>query len=400
MRKKTYFLLTALCTAVYFVGYLTRYDLAVSLTEMAQSLQVPQRSIALAVTGIFITYGIGQVGSGLLGDHFSPHILIGIGLGGTAICNAIVAGTQSVTLIVAAWWINGFFQALLWPPMVRALAEHLDATQYRQAVLSVSVGGNMATVLIYIIAPLCIRASGWQLTFTICAAAAGVIFLLWIIFAGKLLKSPSNPAIENNPTRNNNSGSAAYHPPFSTVALVLIFFAIISQGMLRDGVQTWVPAYIADQFHLAPSSAILSGTILPIFSVLSLFAAAQLSRRVPQEMSAAAICFAIGAVSTAALLFLPGSILVNLLEMACLCGAMHGVNFILTTRVPARFSNSGRVSAISGALNSATYVGSALSTYGIALISDQFGWPATIISWLFITLIGMICCLFARRAHN
>lgn len=108
MRKKTHFLLTALCTAVYFIGYLTRYDLAVSLTEMAQSLQVPQRSIALAVTGIFITYGIGQVGSGLLGDHFSPHILIGIGLGGTTICNAIVAGTQSVTLIVAAWWINGF----------------------------------------------------------------------------------------------------------------------------------------------------------------------------------------------------------------------------------------------------------------------------------------------------
>ena len=170
--------------------------------------------------------------------------------------------------------------------------------------------------------------------------------------------------------------------------------------MLRDGVQTWVPAYIADQFHLAPSSAILSGTILPIFSVLSLFAATQLSRRVPQEMSAAAICFAIGAVSAAALLFLPGSILVNLLEMACLCGAMHGVNFILTTRVPARFSNSGRVSAISGALNAATYVGSALSTYGIALISDQFGWSATISSWLFITLIGMICCLFARRAHN
>ncbi len=40
------------------------------------------------------------------------------------------------------------------------------------------------------------------------------------------------------------------------------------------------------------------------------------------------------------------------------------------------------VGLISGLLNSCTYIGSALSTYVIAVITDHFGWSATLLIWL------------------
>ena len=35
-----------------------------------------------------------------------------------------------------------------------------------------------------------------------------------------------------------------------------------------------------------------------------------------------------------------------------------------------------------------TYVGSAASAYGFALLSDKFGWNGTITSWIVIALLG------------
>ena len=78
--------------------------------------------------------------------------------------------------------------------------------------------------------------------------------------------------------------------------------------------------------------------------------------------------------------------------MALLTGCMHGVNLILICMVPAFFKGSGKVSLISGVLNSCTYVGSAISTYGIAKISKQAGWNFTITLWIFIAAAGAFIC--------
>ena len=72
---------------------------------------------------------------------------------------------------------------------------------------------------------------------------------------------------------------------------------------------------------------------------------------------------------------------------------MHGVNQILICTVPKFFENTGKISLISGVLNSCTYVGSALSTYGLALVTDTFGWDATLVIWCVAAVIGTACCV-------
>jgi len=85
------------------------------------------------------------------------------------------------------------------------------------------------------------------------------------------------------------------------------------------------------------------------------------------------------------------------LLMAVLTGCMHGVNLMLISRVPAVFKRYGKVSAMSGALNGCSYLGSALSTYGFARFSEVYGWYFIIITWAVISAAGAVVCACCVR---
>lgn len=62
---------------------------------------------------------------------------------------------------------------------------------------------------------------------------------------------------------------------------------------------------------------------------------------------------------------------VCVLMMMLITGCMFGVNLMLISRVPGHFAGRGNVSTVSGILNAATYVGSALSTYVFGAVAES-----------------------------
>ena len=80
---------------------------------------------------------------------------------------------------------------------------------------------------------------------------------------------------------------------------------------------------------------------------------------------------------------------------ATLTGTMHGVSSMLTAMVPPFFRKYGNVSAVSGVLNACAYVGSGISTFGIAVLSENIGWSTTLLVWCGIAAAGGIICLGA-----
>ena len=86
-----------------------------------------------------------------------------------------------------------------------------------------------------------------------------------------------------------------------------------------------------------------------------------------------------------------------LLSMALLTGCMHGVNLLLICMVPPFVQRHGNISTVSGVLNSCTYVGSAISTYGIALLSESAGWQTTSFVWFVIAALGAVVCTVCSR---
>lgn len=72
--------LTLLCAAVYFCSYLTRLDYGAVMVEMVRAEGFSRVDASAALTGLFITYGFGQLISGYLGDRVKPQLLIFFGL--------------------------------------------------------------------------------------------------------------------------------------------------------------------------------------------------------------------------------------------------------------------------------------------------------------------------------
>ena len=96
----------------------------------------------------------------------------------------------------------------------------------------------------------------------------------------------------------------------------------------------------------------------------------------------AAASFCALAVAACVLIMLGGNAAASVLGAAMLTGAMHGTNSVLIMLMPSHFRNTGHVSTISGTLNACVYIGSALSTYGFAALSESAGWGGTIALWL------------------
>ena len=63
-----------------------------------------------------------------------------------------------------------------------------------------------------------------------------------------------------------------------------------------------------------------------------------------------------------------------------------------------RMRRHGNVSTVSGLLNSCTYIGSAISTYGIADVSERSGWSITLLIWLLIALLGALVCILTVKS--
>jgi len=387
MKKKLSFnALTFLFAATYFISYLSRKNYSTIIVEMESATGISESALSLAVTGSFITYGVGQLISGFFGDRISPKKLVSLGLLTTALMNFMIPIFENPYAMLGIWCVNGLAQAFMWPPIVKIMTSLFSESEYNNAVVKVSWGSSAATIILHLIAPLIISMTDWKGVFFFSGAAALIMLFIWHALCEEV--SPVEAKAEEKPTEKN-----AIKVLFS-VTVLGVMLAIILQGMLRDGVETWMPSYIADAYNTDNSSAILSGVAIPVFSIVCFKLAAVLYEKLfKNPLFCAAVLFGVGALSALGLsLFSGRNAIFSVICLAILAGMMHGVNVILICMLPPFFKKYGIVSTASGALNSCTYIGSAIATYGTAVITERYDWNVTLIVWLCIAILGTAIC--------
>ncbi|MBQ7637288.1 MAG: MFS transporter, partial [Clostridia bacterium] len=180
-------LLSILCPLVYFASYLTRKDYSIVMQAIIENEGLLKAQVGQVESLAVISYGAGQIISGILGDRFKPQRLIMGGLGVTVVCNLLMPFTPAAMRVIV-WFINGFAQSMLWPPLVRIMAAVMNEKQYNTVSANTNVAGLSGTVFIYLTSSLIwLRFfKSWKLTFFTSAAIAAVILVLWIIGFNKL----------------------------------------------------------------------------------------------------------------------------------------------------------------------------------------------------------------------
>lgn len=374
----------------YMVSYITRINYGAVIAEVEKSTNLSRSLLSMAVTGSFVTYGVGQIISGVLGDAFSPKKMVSLGFIITVAMNVLLPLCQNPYFMLVVWCINGFAQSLMWPPMVRIMSSLLSDEDYKKTSAKVSFGASFGTIFVYLFSPLLISLWGWKSVFVFSAVCGVIMLFVW----NKLCKDVNS---EKSPKEKKSKGREMV-PVFAPVMLA-VMGAIILQGMLRDGVTTWMPTYISETYNLGSATSILTGVVLPIFGVACVQISSTLYRKkIKNTLLCAGVIFGVGAISAVALSALSGlNAAFSVAFSALLTGCMHGVNLILICMVPNFFKKYGRVSTVSGIINACTYIGSAISTYGIALLSERMGWSFTLRIWVLIALLGTALCFLVAR---
>ena len=395
--KKTVRRITLLFMLTYFVSYVTRVNYGAVIVEMVNATGYGKPLLSLALTGSFITYGVGQVVSGFAADRVSPKRIVASGIALSSAMNLLIPFCTSPLLMTAVWCVNGFAQAFLWPPIVRLMTENFDDETYKKSSVIVTYGSSLGTVAVYLVAPLLIALLDYRLVFFVSAAAGAVMLPVWLRFApeGKKREERANVFPEEEKKTGNKRLLAVFLAPF----MLGILLAISMQGMLRDGVTTWMPSLVSESFGVDGKLAILSGVILPIFGMVSLHITSYIYRkRIKNPLLCAGVLFGAGALSALGLCFASGgSAALTVILAALLIACMHGVNLIMTCMLPPFFKGFGRVSTVSGVLNAFTYIGSALSTYFIAVITENSSWTVTLIIWCSVAFAGTALCILCAR---
>jgi sugar phosphate permease len=104
----------------YAMFYFVRQNFSMAIPLIQKKWNVQKQDIGIAISLFSIVYGIGKFYNGILSDRVSAKKIMIIGLLGSCFMNLIIP-FGSFYMLVICWGMNGWFQSMGWPPIVKFL---------------------------------------------------------------------------------------------------------------------------------------------------------------------------------------------------------------------------------------------------------------------------------------
>ena len=139
----------ALTYFLYVVMYFGRKNFDSVKKSMGAELALTDLELGHIDTAFLVAYAAGQFSVGPFGDKYGARKMLAVSLIGGAVGCAWMSTVATLRDAVLAWGVNGFFQAMGFPLVMKALAPWFTSEQ-RGTVLgfwttSQQVGGTLAT---------------------------------------------------------------------------------------------------------------------------------------------------------------------------------------------------------------------------------------------------------------
>uniref|UniRef100_UPI0006D02184 MFS transporter n=1 Tax=Clostridium sp. NkU-1 TaxID=1095009 RepID=UPI0006D02184 len=392
---KKHRILFLLCWIAYFSTYIGRQNYTASMSEIIAAEGYLNRTCGLVGTGFFITYGLGQIISGFLGDRFSPKWMIFTGIFLSSLSNLSMCFLTSPEAMTAVWCVNGAAQSMTWSPLLRIFSEYLPEEEQKTACVNIATTYPAAVFLIYPLCSFLIYVSGWRMVFLVSGGFMLAVSLLWVLGFTRLegLYQKKARSLNLKSLDQYGTNTQAFRVTGSLILLLsLAGFLLTIQGALRDGVTGWVPSYLSNTYEVGTFIAIFATAFLPFINLFGVYFANLIYRKGKKnELETTAILFVISFFSILFLIIFEGvSLVLSLVFFAVTTSCMMGINVMLVSFIPSYFIRFGKVSTISGLLNSTVYIGSSLAVYGLEALADSAGWSFILKFLCMVAVVGIL----------
>ena len=392
------YLFFGVCCLAYFSTYLGRLNFTASIAEMQAADQLSKTALGQVASAFFIAYGAGQLCSGFLADRLPPHLLVGGGLLGSALLNAGMALSRGTGAMTVLWGLNGLVQSLAWAPLVRTVVDLTSDVHCARICLHLATTTPAGTLAAYGVSAACIALGSWRYSFWFGAAFMAGAAAVWLLGVGALRRIARRDGLPDKsappPAR------AAAHPLRAVLpALAPIGAAVFLHGLLKDGILTWTPSYLQENFGFPAAVSVALTLIVPVVNLSGVYLAGAVQARWLRNEAATALAFFALCGAGAGLWWLAGqvSLPVTLAMLLVSTTCMTGVSTMLLSLLPLRYRSLGLTATLTGLLNAATYLGSAVSGAGFGALSEAGGWGAVLAVWCALSLAGAGACAAGKR---
>ncbi len=396
-KKSGAMLLIFLSWLIYTTSYLGKVNYSANITQIIDFYGITKTQAGTVPTFFFFAYGIGQVFNGLFCKKYNIKWMIFLSLIISALINLTIAVSSDFSIIKWLWLVNGFVLSILWPTIVRLLSDALPQKVLGSSSVIMGTTVAVGTLIIYGLSSIYAAFDNFKLAFYTAAFSVIAVAIVWLLLYNKAVNSSK---IERNADEIIKEAATdipeqvqqkhGENPIFYTTICVLCFCAV-GVNLIKDGLTTWVPSILKDEFSMNDSLSILLTLFLPILAVFGNVCALKLHKLIPDYVNHCAAFFAVIAVFIGIIIgsltlefvafMLIGLVVVNFLASS--------LNSLITSIFPLFMRGKVNSGLFAGILNGFCYLGSTISSYGLGAIADNFGWI-----YVFWTLIGFCFLTF------
>lgn len=395
--KSKAFLLIFLGWLVYATSYLGKVNYSANITQIIDYYGITKAQAGAVPTFFFFAYGIGQVFNGIFCKKYNIKWMIFISLVMSAIINLIIAVSTDFYIIKWLWLINGFVLSILWPTIVRLLSEALPQKVLGKS--SVIMGTTVATgtLIIYALSSIYAAFDKFKLAFYTAGIAVLIVAVIWMILYNNAVTSSKKEKNEEETKEESKAEEPSDKQKKGErkilfLSIYVLCFCAIGGNLIKDGLTTWVPSILKDSFSMSDSVSILLTLFLPILAIFGNAYALKIHKKIPDYVNHCAVTFAVIAVL---ILIIIGSL--NLEWAVALLVCLIIVNFLasslnslITSIFPLFMRGKVNSGLFAGILNGFCYLGSTISSYGLGVIADNFGWSAVFMTLIIFCVIAVI----------
>lgn len=388
LKRKQQILIVIACL-VYSFAYTGRYSYNANIAPIMAFYNVTRAEAGLTGTFFFFAYGAGQLIHAIFCRFYPRKYIIPGVLGVSAILNIAVFCGVPFGAIKYLWLLNGICQSVLWPTLVLVLSDTMDSVMMKRAVFAMSLTVVIGTVISYGGSAIFNLFDLFRGAFLLGAVLMVAIGIAWLIGYDTLtvenagLAEAHAASSEATTAGGGSRKRAANGALIGLFAVCGLFMAV--DNFVKDGLNTWTPVILKERFGVGDSLSIVLTVALPFCGVFGAMLALRMNRKIKDFRA------------------LSGNLL--LLLSVCICGILlsmklesmvltvaflgvvscfaHGINSIMTSIMPFAMRDKVNPGFLAGLMNSAGYVGSTASAYGLGVIADRTDWNTVMYILLF-----------------
>ena len=338
----------------------------------------------------FITYAIGQLINGAIGDKVKGKYMVTMGLVLASFCVmslSWVAGTPWLSYTV--YGIMGFVLAMVYAPLTKLIAENNEPVYATRCIVGLAVGCDLAAPL----AGLLVAVLAWRAAFI----TSGTLLLIMGVFFCIIFTSYEKRGMIRYGQFQPPKESGGSIKVLLRRRIVKWVFISMLTGIVRTAVLFWLPSYISQHLNFAPERASLlytvATTVLMSGSVVAVFLYGRMKNNLDKSVlvcfTSSALCFL--------MVYLVRQPAINLAFMVLAMLSSNCAACLMWNQYCPGLRDTGMVSGATGFLDFASYMAAAISSKLFANAVGSIGWGNLILVWVGLMCVGVTVALLRPR---